>query len=184
MKKILAILALALSGTAFAADYVSVDIDSVRGVGKGASDSQAQYVRAGKKIGDYQFGLQSRSATLNNGGSLNSLELTAASSKIGFAGVTPFIGVGHDNGFNGAKGSAYTYGLVGATYGVKVGPGFALLGAKTRVGTDESVRTKQSVAFATYSIPVAKNVAFNLNASKSYQDIKENALGMGLTFSF
>lgn len=183
MKKIFAILALALTGTAFAADYVSVDVDNVRGV-KGASDSTAQYVRAGKGFGNYQLGLQSRTATVEGGGVLSSLEATIANNKVGALGITPFIGVGHDNGFNGATGASYTYGLVGATTGVKVGPGFALLGVKTRIGSDEAVRTKQTVAFGTYSFPVAKNVSVNLNASKSYQTIKEDAVGLGLSFNF
>ena len=183
MKKIFAILALALTGTAFAADYVSVDVDNVRGL-KGAKDSTAQYVRAGKAIGDIQLGLQSRTATIENGGLLNSLEVTVANNKVGFAGVTPFIGAGHDNGFNGAAHAGYNYGLVGATTGAPVGPGFALLGVKTRVGSTEHVATKQTVAFATYILPVAKNVAINLNASKSYQNIKENAVGLGLAFNF
>jgi hypothetical protein len=183
MKKIIAILALALSGTAFAADYVSVDVDAVKGV-DGAKDSTAQYVRAGKGFGSYQLGLQARTATVDGGGMLNSLEATVANNKVGFAGITPFVGVGYDNGFNGAKGADYTYGLVGATLGRPVGPGFALLGAKTRVGTTAAVETKQTVAFATYSLPVAKGVSVNFNASKSYQDIKENAYGLGLGFSF
>jgi hypothetical protein len=183
MKKILAILALATFGSAFAADFVSVDVDSVKGR-QGATDSTAQYVRAGKGFGNYQLGLQARAATVDGGGALNSLEATIANSKIGFAGITPFVGVGHDNGFNGATGAAYSYGLVGATTGMKVGPGYALLGVKTRVGSDEQVRTKQTVTFATYSLPVAKNVAVNVNASRSSQDIKENAYGLGLTFSF
>jgi hypothetical protein len=183
MKKIFAILALALTGTAFAADYVSIDVDAVKGVGS-AKDSTAQYVRAGKGFGSYQLGVQARTATIDGGGLLNSLEATVANNKVSFAGITPFVGAGHNNGFNGARGAAYTYGLVGATYGRPVGPGFALLGAKTRVGSDEHTRTKQTVGFATYSIPVAKGVAINLNASKSYQDIKENAYGLGLGFSF
>jgi hypothetical protein len=183
MKKIFAILALALSGTAFAADYVSVDVDAVKGV-NGAKDSTAQYVRAGKGFGAYQLGLQARTATVDGGGMLNSLETTVANSKINVAGITPFIGVGYDNGFNGAKGADYTYGLIGATVGRPVGSGFALAGVKTRVGTTAAVETKQTVAFATYSIPVAKGVALNLNASKSYQDITENAYGLGLGFSF
>jgi hypothetical protein len=183
MKKIFAILALALTGTAFAADYVSVDVDTVKGV-DGAKDSTAQYVRAGKGFGSYQLGLQARTATIDGGGMLNSLEATVANNKISVAGITPFVGVGHDNGFNGARGAAYTYGLVGATAGRPVGPGFALVGVKTRVGSDERVRTEQTVAFATYSIPVAKGVAVNFNASKSYQSIKENAYGLGLGFSF
>jgi hypothetical protein len=186
MKKIIAILALALTGTAFAADYVSVDIDSVNNASgvKGAKDSTAQYVRAGKGFGNYQLGLQSRTATIDGGGMLNSLEATLANNKIKVAGITPFVGVGHDNGFNGAAKAGYNYGLVGATAGTKVGPGFALVGVKTRVGSTEKVDTKQTVAFATYSIPVAKGFAVNLNASKSYQTIQENAFGLGLAFNF
>jgi hypothetical protein len=96
----------------------------------------------------------------------------------------PFVGVGYDNGFNGAANGSYTYGLVGATTGTKIGPGFALLGVKTRVGSSAAVETKQTVVFGTYSIPVAKNVAFNINAGKSYQDIKEDSYGVGLRFGF
>ena len=182
MKKILAILALAATTSAFAVDYVSVDVDNVLGR-DGAGDSTAQYIRAGKEIGGIQFGLQGRTATMkDNSGMLSSVEVTAAKNSINVAGITPFVGVGHDNGFNG--GTPYNYGLVGATYGRPIGPGFLLLGAKTRVGTTAATETKQSVAFTTYSIPVAKGVALNLNASRSYQDIKENAYGLGLGFSF
>jgi hypothetical protein len=67
---------------------------------------------------------------------------------------------------------------------MKVGPGFALAGINTRVGTTASTETKQTVAFGTYSIPVAKNVDIRLNVSKSYQDIRENAYGVGVGFSF
>ena len=119
----------------------------------------------------------------DNSGILSSVEVTAANNKLNVAGITPFVGVGHDNGFNG--GASYNYGLVGATYGIKAGPGFLLTGVKTRVGTTEhGARTKQTVGFATYSIPVAKQVSLNLNASRSGQTIKENAFGVGLGFSF
>jgi len=186
MKKIFAILALALTGTAYAADYVSVDVESVDNTSgvRGAKDSTAQYVRAGKGFGSYQLGLQARTATVDGGGLLNSLEATVANNKVSFAGITPFVGVGHDNGFNGAAKAGYNYGLVGATAGRQIGPGFALVGVKTRVGSTEKVDTKQTVGFATYSIPVVKGVVINLNASKSYQTIKENAFGLGVGFSF
>lgn len=169
--------------SAQAANFVSVDVDNVLGR-EGAKDSTAQYIRAGKDIGDYSLGLQSRNAKNKDGsGTFSSVEVTAANSKLGVAGITPFVGVGHDNGFNG--GAGYNYGLVGASYGKPVGPGFLLLGAKTRVGSTEDVgRTKQTVAFATYSLPVAKNVAVNFNASRSSQDIKERAFGLGLSFGF
>lgn len=183
MKKILAILALAVSGTAFAVDYVSVDVENVSGR-KGAGDSTVQYLRAGKEIGGTQFGIQGRTARLKDeSGMLSSVEVTAAKNNLNVAGITPFIGVGHDNGFNGSN--PYNYGLVGATYGIKAGPGFLLTGIKTRVGSTETGdRTKQTVGFATYSIPVAKQVSFNLNASRSGETIKEKSVGVGLTFNF
>lgn len=182
MKKIIAILALGLAGSAFAQNFVSVDVDNVKGL-NGASDSRATYVRAGKSFDNLQMNLQSRTATVEGGGMLNSLEVTAANHRLVVAGLKPFIGIGHDNGFNGGAGKSYQYGLIGATAGTKVGPGFALVGAKTRVNWNDA-NPKQTVGFATYSIPVAKNVSLNLNASKSWQDIQENAYGLGLGFSF
>jgi len=74
--------------------------------------------------------------------------------------------------------------LIGATTGFKAGPGFALVGVKTRVASTEESMTNQTLAFGTYSIPVANKVSLNINASKSYQDIKENAWGLGLGFAF
>lgn len=182
MKKIFAILALAISSSAFAVDYVSVAVDNVQGR-QGASDSTAQYIRAGKGFGDYQVNLQGRTAKFTDGSLKSSVELTTANNKVSAFGITPFVGVGHDNG--SATAQSYNYGLVGATYGLPVGPGFALVGVKTRVGsTQDGARTKQTLSFASYSVPVAKNVAVSLNASRSTQDIKEKAFGVGVNFSF
>ena len=111
----------------------------------------------------------------------NSIETTVGKS---FGMFTPFVGVGFDNGNNGVKNADYQYGLVGATAGMKVGPGFALAGLKHRIGTTAHNETKQTVAFSTYSIPVSKSVDVRLNLSKSYQDIRENAYGVGVGFSF
>lgn len=179
MKKIAFASLLALAAVSASAQYVSVDVDHVKT--KSGQESSAQYVRAGKNIGGIDFGLQSRTGVGNQGGMFNSLEVTAGN-KLG--PVAPFVGVGYDNGFNGAPAGSYTYGLIGATAGAKVGPGFAFGGVKTRVGTSAKVETKQTVAFATYSIPVAKKISLNLNASRSYQDIKETAYGVGLGFGF
>jgi len=182
MKKILAIMALALSGSAFAVSYVSVDVENVSGR-QGTGDSTAQYIRAGKEISGIQYGLQGRTSKLRDGtGSFSSVEVTGASNAVSAFGVTPFVGAGHDNGKNGGQG--YNYGLVGATTGAKIGPGFLLAGVKTRVGSTETVNTKQTLVFGTYSIPVTKDVSFNLNASRSSQDIKEKAVGVGLGFNF
>lgn len=180
MKKILAILALAATTGSFAADFVSVDVDHVQSK-QGYASSQAQYVRAGKEIDGIQLGLQDRTSVSSDGGTYHSLETTVGKN---ISGVTPFVGMGFDNGLNGAKNGDFRYTLVGATTGLPVGPGFALVGLKTRVTSTEPTMTHQTVAFGTYSYPIAKSVALNLNLSKSYQDIKENAWGLGLGFSF
>ncbi len=179
MKKFALASLLAVAFTANAADFVSVDVDHVKT--KAGQESSAQYVRAGKTIGGINFGLQSRTGVGNQGGMFNSMEITAGN-KLG--PVAPFVGVGYDNGFNGAPAGSYTYGLIGATTGTKIGPGFAFGGVKTRIGTSAPVETKQTVVFATYSIPVAKQISLRVNASKSYQDIKETAYGVGLGFNF
>ena len=180
MKK-LAIATLAtLALSAMAGDYASVDVDHVKS-GSGAASSQAQYVRLGKDVAGLQLGFQSRTATVSSGGLYQSLETTVGKS---VAGVTPFVGMGFDNGANGAKGSDFRYTLAGVTAGTGVGPGSLLVGLKTRLTSSEPTMTHQTLAFGTYSYPVAKGVAVNLNVSKSYQDIKENAYGVGVGFSF
>jgi hypothetical protein len=180
MKKILAILALATLGTAFAADYVSVDVDHVKS-NSGYASSTAQYVRAGKEVAGLQLGVQSRTSVSSNGGMYNSLETTVGKSISGF---TPFVGMGFDNGLNGAKNGDFRYTLAGVTTGTPLLGGYALGGLKTRLTSSEANMTHQTVAFGTYSYPVAKGVAVNLNVSKSYQDIKENTYGLGVGFSF
>ena len=76
MKKLLAILSLTLTSSAFASGFMSLDVDKVNGLG-GSKDSLAQYVRAGKSFGDVQMGLQSRTAQIRDGGGLvNSVEVT------------------------------------------------------------------------------------------------------------
>ena len=182
MKKIFAILALAITGTAFAADYVSVDVDHVVS-NSGYASSQAQYVRAGKEVAGLQLGLQSRTSVSQSGGMYNSLETTVGKS---IAGFTPFVGMGFDNGLNGAKNGDFRYTLAGVTTGVPVPGvgGYLLGGLKTRLTSSEAAMTHQTVAFGTYSYPVAKDVAVNVNFSKSYQDIKENAYGLGVGFAF
>jgi hypothetical protein len=181
MKKIAIATAMVLAaGLASAADFVSIDVDHVESK-QGYADSTVQYIRAGKDINGIQAGLQGRTSVSANGGTYHSLELTAGKE---IKGITPFVGIGFDNGLNGAKNGDFRYGLVGATTGAKIGPGFALVGVKTRVASTEANMTNQTVVFGTYSIPVANKVSFNVNLSKSYQDIKEDAYGVGLSFAF
>jgi hypothetical protein len=182
MKKlVIAFLAFAAMA-AQAANFVQVEQEHVNGR-EGADGSEVSYVRFGKDIGNYTLGVQSRTARFNAGGTASSLEVTGSNKNVSAFGITPFVGVGHDFG-GSTLGSDYTYGLVGATAGAKVGPGFALAGFKTRVGSDEATRTKQTVTFVSYSVPVAKDVAVNVGASRSAQDIKERGVSVGVSFGF
>jgi hypothetical protein len=180
MKKI-AIATLALAAfAASAADFVSIDVDQVTDRAT-KQKSVAEYVRAGKEIGGIQYGLQSRTARYaDNSGMYNSLELTAGKT---IAGVSPFVGVGYDNGKNGAVNGQYEYGLVGVTAGTQVGPGFLLGGVKTRVNF-HAKNPKQTVEFVSYSIPVATKVSLNVGASYSQQTIQEKAISAGVTVAF
>ena len=180
MKKIVLTSLIALSLGTSAADFVSVDVDHVRDATT-KQISTAEYVRAGKEIAGLQLGLQSRTGIYHNGaGTFSSLETTVGKA---IGPVTPYVGYGYDNGVSGKPASRYDYGLVGANFGVKAGPGFALAGVKTRVNWTAS-NPKQTVAWGTYAIPVAKNVSIDLNVSKSYQTITENAYGLGVSFNF
>ena len=180
MKKLVIAVLAVVSFAASAADYVSVDVDHVKS-NSGYASSQAQYVRAGKQVAGLQLGVQSRTSVSSAGGMYNSLETTVGKQVAGF---TPFVGMGFDNGLNGAKNGDFRYTLAGVTAGTGVGPGYLLGGLKTRLTSSEANMTHQTVAFGTYSYPVAKGVAVNVNVSKSYQDIKENAYGLGVGFSF
>jgi hypothetical protein len=111
---------------------------------------------------------------------LNSVEGTVGKS---MGPINVFGGVGYDNGFNGAKGTNYQYGLLGASAGVPVGAVYAFGGMKTRVNWD-SANPKQTVAFAGVSYPLTKSVSVELDVSRSYQDIKEKAAGVGVRVNF
>lgn len=178
MKKYVIAFVATLGAAVFAADFVNVDVDHVKDRVSGQV-SNAQYVRAGKEIGGIQYGLQSRTARYNDGsGMYNSLELTGGKN---IGGFTPYVGWGFDNGKNGV--GRYDYGLVGAQYGAKAGPGFALAGVKTRVNVKDDA-PQQTVWYAGYSVPVAKDTSVGVNVSRSQQDIKEKAIGLGVTVRF
>ncbi len=180
MKKFAIATALVLASmAATAANFVQVEQENVQGR-KGASDSDATYVRAGKDFGNYSLGLQSRTAKFTDNTIANSIETTVANKNVSVLGITPFVGVGH-NFTNG--GASYNYGLVGATTSMKVGPGFVLAGAKTRVGVGAG-EPKQTVGFASYNLPVAKDVTLSAGLSRSGQTIKEKGVNVGLSFGF
>ena len=178
MKKIAIASLIAVAAAAQAGGFVSYGVDQVT---DRVSNQQsiAQYVRAGTTLGDYNLGLQNRNARTNDNQSMfNSLELTAGKTVFG---INPFVGVGFDNGGNGDK--PYEYGLVGATAGTKVGPGYAMAGAKTRVNWN-STNPKQSVVFVSYDMPVISKVSVGLGVSQSYQDIQDRAVGLTVSVGF
>lgn len=178
MKKTIVALAVAMTSlAASAANFVSVDVDRVKDDRTGVV-SHAQYVRAGKDAMGLNFGLQARTATFDGGGMVNSLEGTVGKQ---MGPVNVFGGLGHDNGFNGGR--SFQYGLVGASTGMKLGPVWGFAGVKTRLNW-EDVNPKQTVAFAGVSVPVTKQVSLSVGGSKSYQDIKETAWGVGLRVGF
>ena len=178
MKKSLLALGLALATvTASAANFVSVDVDRVKDDKTGVV-SHAQYVRAGKDVAGLNLGLQVRTATFDGGGMLNSVEGTVGKQ---MGPVNVFGGMGHDNGFNGGR--SFQYGLVGASTGMPLGPVYAFAGVKTRVNWNDS-NPNQTVTFAGVSRNLTKSVSVNAGWSKSFQDIKETAWGLGLRVGF
>lgn len=180
MKKLVIASVMTLSaGVASAADFVSLEIDSVRDVVT-KSHSNAQYLRAGKDVAGYELGLTARTQTWAAGGMVNSLETTVGK-QVSFVNV--FGGVGYDNGYNGAHGKDFQYGLVGVSTGMKLGPVYGFTGVKTRVNW-ESSNPKQTVAFTGVSYPLSKTLSAEVSASRSYQDIKENAVGVALRVAY
>ena len=181
MKKLLLALSLtAAFASAQAANFVSFDVDKVEDNGNGAK-STAQYFRAGKDISGMNLGIQVRTAVFDKGGMLNSVEVTAGKDLV--KGVNTFVGVGYDNGFNGKVNGDFTYGLVGASTGMPLGPVWAFAGAKTRINWDND-NPKQTVAFAGVSLPVTKAMSLNASVSRSYQTIQEDAFGLGVRFAY
>jgi hypothetical protein len=172
-----AAVALGLASTANAA-WISYDLDNVKADAKGGSDSQAHYIRAGGTVAGFSTMMQARTASFDKGGMVHSLELTAGKQ---LGPISPFVGVGHDLGFNGS--GSFQYGLLGLSAGVPLGKLYAYGGAKTRVNWDDN-NPKQTVTFIGVSMPITKALSANVGASKSTQDIKETAIGAGIRVSF
>lgn len=181
MKKLLLALSLASAfGTAQAANFVSFDIDQVKDT-RSKAESTAQYFRAGKDVAGVNLGVQVRTAVFDKGGMLNSVETTVGKDII--KGINTFAGIGYDNGFNGKVNGDFTYGLVGASTGAPIGSMWGYAGAKTRVNWDDN-NPKQTVAFAGVSYPIAKHSSVSVGISRSWQDITEKAVSVGLRLSY
>lgn len=184
MKKLLlALAAAAVAGSVHAGGFASVDLEQVKD-SKTRATSNAQYVRFGTDVAGLDVGVQARTQVWDKGGMVNSLEATVGKGfKVLGVPVTPFVGVGHDNGFNGRDGGSFQYGLVGASTGAKVGPFYGFAGVKTRANWEKSA-PEQTVGFVGLSYPLTKTVSVNAGGSKSWGDIKESAYGLGVRVGF
>lgn len=179
-KTLIALSMLAAFSSTQAANFVSFDVDQVKDT-RNKAESTAQYFRAGKDVAGLNLGLQVRTAVFDKGGMLNSVEATAGKDLI--KGINTFVGVGYDNGFNGKVDGNFTYGLVGASTGAPVGPAWAFGGVKTRVNWDDK-NPRQTVTFIGASMPLTKATSVSASISRSYQDIEEKAVGVGLRLSY
>jgi len=180
-KTIIAIAAMAVLGIASAADFVSVGVDANQSRTDKSQHATVETVRAGKDIGNgFDVVVQDRTQVQTQGGMYNSLEGT-----LGFqvSVLNVYAGAGRDQGLDAAKDAAYNYGLVGGTLGDKVGPVYAFVGAKTHANWDKDA-PKQTVAYTGVSYPVTKTLAIDLNASASFQDIKDKQAGVAARVSF
>jgi hypothetical protein len=180
MKKIVLVAAL-LSAfeLANAANFVSVDVEQVTDT-KTKAQSTAQYFRAGYDTMGLNLGLQARTPVFENNGISNSVEGTVGKT---FGPFTPYVGVGHDNGFNGVRGKDYQYGLVGVTAGAPIGSVYAFTGVKTRVNFQDNTPS-QTLGFVGVSYPLTKAVSVSASVTASRQDIKEDAVGLGVRVGF
>ena len=180
MKKLLlALAAAAVAGTAAAADFASVSVDHVKD-SKTKAVSQAQYVRFGTSVSGLNVGVQARTQVWDKGGMVNSLEGVVGK---GVGPLSVFGGLGHDNGWNGAPKGSFQYGLVGASVAAPVGPVFGYAGIKTRLNWQANT-PDQTVTFAGVDYSLTKKVSVGVSVSKSVQDIKETAFGLGLRVGF
>lgn len=179
MKKTILSIAMAIGFGTAQAGWISYDVDHVKADVPGNKNSQAHYIRAGGQAAGLNTMMQARTASFDGGGMVHSVELTAGKQ---LGPLSPFVGVGHDLGYNGSK--SFQYGLIGASAGWAVaGKVFTYAGVKTRVNWDDN-NPKQTVTFIGASVPVTKQLSLNIGASKSTQDIKETAFGGGVRVTF
>jgi len=97
--------------------------------------------------------------------------------------VDVFAGLGHEAGYQNTNAEKFQYAVVGAKTGMKLGPFDAHAGVKTRVHWEDN-KPKQTHLFAGLAHPLTKAVTLHVNASKSYQDVKENAFSAGVSVKF
>lgn len=207
MKKLLITSAMMLTSLFAMAGTIGVDQDHV--YNKAADvGGQAHILRWSDTIDGIDYGLSNRVTTYgsNPNSSVNSSKLKSSSgwgmwsTFEGSVGksyainstltLRPYVGMGYDDGQNGAVGTGYWYGRVGVAAGVKIGPG-RWNTAITRRVNHESGHLEQTMWLNNYSIPINDKFSVNLRASRGWQDALgvvpktyEDYTGIGITYKF
>jgi len=174
MKKVLMALAIGISASAFAGNYASVDVENVKDRDTKEIYS-AQYYRFGKNFGGYGLDVQARNAQTKTGTLSQSLEVGLST------GAGPlFVGAGIGHNFGT---TSYNYGYVLGGLSKPVGPVTATAGLKYRTGFD-STNPSALLAFGGLAYPLTKGVDGVVGLTRSYKEIKEDAVNVGLRFKY
>jgi hypothetical protein len=104
--------------------------------------------------------------------------------------LSPFVGLGYDDGQNGAVGTAYGYGRIGVSTGFQIGPGRWNTTLTRRVNYEPG-HLEHSMWLNNYSIPLNDRISVNLRISRGWQDklgivpkTYEDYKGIGFTYKF
>jgi len=180
MKKILIALSVMLTSMLTMAQTVGVDVDRVYNR-QLKIYGDAHWMRVNATVDGVNYGLLNRTTKYDTGlGLWNNLEGSVGKTLGAF---TPFVAAGYDDGRNGGINKAFWYTRVGVGTGFAMGPGRLNLSVNTRVNFEQS-DPKQSIVSVVYSVPVSDKVSVSLRVINSYQTIKEDYRGVGLTYRF
>lgn len=180
MRKLLLALSLASAvGVAQAATF-GANVERIKDTDSNVS-TNVQHLSAAAQVFKMDMNLDVRSQMQDSEFHLKSAEVTLGKKLLKHVDV--FAGLGHEAGFQGANADKFQYAVVGAKTGMKLGPFDAHAGVKTRVHWEDN-KPKQTHLFAGLAHPLTKQMTLHVNASKSYQDVKENAFSAGLSYKF
>jgi hypothetical protein len=185
MKKLLIVLSVMLTSVLATAQSVGVDVDRVYNR-ELKIHGDAHWLRVNNTVDGINYGVLSRTTKYDTGlGLWNNLEGSVGKTyDIGLPfKISPYVAAGYDDGRNGGVNKAFWYTRIGVGTGFDVGTGRLNLGMNTRVNFEQN-DPKQSIVSVVYSVPVTEKLSVSLRVINSYQTIKEDYHGIGLTYRF
>ena len=207
MKKLLITSAMMLTSLFSTAGTVGVDVDHVRNAA-GQVSGMAHILRWNDTVDGINYGLSNRTVTYGSNPSspvpsakLRSADVWGMWNKFeGSVGktydiglpfkVSPFVGLGYDDGQNGAVGTGYGYGRVGISTGIPIGPGRWNTTLTTRVNY-ESNHLNHTMWLNNYTIPLNDKFSVSVRVSRGWQNTigivpktTEDYRGIGITYKF